>query len=180
MCCAGRRSVVELIKLAGDPVDVYVNDRHVARGEVLVLNDNFCVRINGSHGKVTEAVTRSWTSIGGRRRTVAERSRMATPITTTLGKWTGSSRAQQVATALAIGVRGARTVRGRFSQRRSFQPLRRRARRREKVRAEGQGAVFVPPWRRPRASWMWRTLRGTSPARFSGRRADARGDPVMR
>jgi flagellar motor switch protein FliN/FliY len=39
-------SVVELDKLAGDPVDVYVNDRHVARGEVLVLNDNFCVRIN--------------------------------------------------------------------------------------------------------------------------------------
>jgi flagellar motor switch protein FliN/FliY len=39
-------SVVELDKLAGDPVDVYVNDRLVARGEVLVLNDNFCVRIN--------------------------------------------------------------------------------------------------------------------------------------
>jgi flagellar motor switch protein FliN/FliY len=39
-------AVVELDKLAGDPVDVYVNDRHVARGEVLVLNDNFCVRIN--------------------------------------------------------------------------------------------------------------------------------------
>lgn len=42
--CEG--SVVELDKLAGDPVDVYVNDRPVARGEVLVLNDNFCVRIN--------------------------------------------------------------------------------------------------------------------------------------
>lgn len=42
----GDGSVVELDKLAGDPVDVYVNDRHVARGEVLVLNDNFCVRIN--------------------------------------------------------------------------------------------------------------------------------------
>ena len=38
-------SVVELDKLAGDPVDVYVNDQLVARGEVLVLNDNFCVRI---------------------------------------------------------------------------------------------------------------------------------------
>jgi flagellar motor switch protein FliN/FliY len=33
-------------KLAGDPVDVFVNDKLVARGEVLVLNDNFCVRIN--------------------------------------------------------------------------------------------------------------------------------------
>ncbi|MDX2114385.1 MAG: flagellar motor switch protein FliN [Planctomycetota bacterium] len=42
----GDGSVVELDKLAGDPVDVYVNDRHIARGEVLVLNDNFCVRIN--------------------------------------------------------------------------------------------------------------------------------------
>lgn len=39
-------AVVELDKLAGDPVDVYVNERLVARGEVLVLNDNFCVRVN--------------------------------------------------------------------------------------------------------------------------------------
>ncbi len=38
-------SVVELDRLAGDPVDVYVNNRLVARGEVLVLNDNFCVRV---------------------------------------------------------------------------------------------------------------------------------------
>lgn len=42
----GDGAVVELDKLAGDPVDVFVNDRHVARGEVLVLNDSFCVRIN--------------------------------------------------------------------------------------------------------------------------------------
>ena len=39
-------SVVELDKLAGDPVDVFVNERLVARGEVLVLNENFCVRVN--------------------------------------------------------------------------------------------------------------------------------------
>jgi len=39
-------SVVELDKLAGDPVDVYVNDCLIARGEVLVLNDNFCIRIS--------------------------------------------------------------------------------------------------------------------------------------
>ena len=39
-------AVIELDKLAGDPVDVYVNERLVAKGEVLVLNDNFCVRIN--------------------------------------------------------------------------------------------------------------------------------------
>lgn len=42
----GEGAVVELEKLAGDPVDVYVNGRHVARGEVLVLNENFCVRVN--------------------------------------------------------------------------------------------------------------------------------------
>jgi flagellar motor switch protein FliN len=42
----GPGNVVELDKLAGDPVDVYVNDRHVARGEVLVVNENFCVRVN--------------------------------------------------------------------------------------------------------------------------------------
>lgn len=39
-------SVVELDKLAGDPVDIYVNQRLVARGEVLVLNDSFCIRIS--------------------------------------------------------------------------------------------------------------------------------------
>ena len=39
-------SVIELDKLAGDPVDIYVNDRPVARGEVLVVNDNFCVRVS--------------------------------------------------------------------------------------------------------------------------------------
>ena len=38
-------AVVTLDKLAGDPVDVFVNGRMVARGEVLVLNDNFCVRV---------------------------------------------------------------------------------------------------------------------------------------
>ncbi|QDV65415.1 flagellar motor switch protein FliN [Crateriforma conspicua] len=38
-------SVVALDKLAGDPVDVFVNGRLIARGEVLVMNDNFCVRV---------------------------------------------------------------------------------------------------------------------------------------
>ncbi len=47
-------SVVELDKLAGDPVDVYVNERLVARGEVLVLNDSFCVRVNEIVASVQE------------------------------------------------------------------------------------------------------------------------------
>jgi flagellar motor switch protein FliN/FliY len=38
-------AVVALDKLAGDPVDIYANGRLIARGEVLVLNDNFCVRV---------------------------------------------------------------------------------------------------------------------------------------
>jgi flagellar motor switch protein FliN/FliY len=42
----GIGSVIELDKLAGDPVDVFINERLVARGEVLILNENLCVRIN--------------------------------------------------------------------------------------------------------------------------------------
>ncbi len=40
-----RGSVVTLDKLAGDPVDLYANGRLIARGEIMVLNDNFCVRV---------------------------------------------------------------------------------------------------------------------------------------
>lgn len=50
----GVGSVVELDKLAGDPVDIYVNAQLVARGEVLVLNDNFCVRVNDIVSPVPE------------------------------------------------------------------------------------------------------------------------------
>ncbi|MHC4445593.1 MAG: flagellar motor switch protein FliN [Planctomycetota bacterium] len=42
----GQGSVVELDKLAGEPVDVLVNDQLVARGEVMILNDNFCIRVS--------------------------------------------------------------------------------------------------------------------------------------
>ena len=40
-----RGAVVPLEKLAGDPVDIFVNERLIARGEVLVMNDNFCIRV---------------------------------------------------------------------------------------------------------------------------------------
>lgn len=40
-----RGSVVMLDKLAGDPVDIFANGRLIARGEVLVMNDHFCVRV---------------------------------------------------------------------------------------------------------------------------------------
>jgi len=38
-------SVIELDRLAGDPVDIFVNDCMVARGEVVVVDDKFGVRI---------------------------------------------------------------------------------------------------------------------------------------
>lgn len=38
-------SVVALDALAGDPVNVYVNNRIVARGEIVVMDNNFCVRV---------------------------------------------------------------------------------------------------------------------------------------
>lgn len=38
-------SVVELDKLSGDPVDLMVNGRLVAKGEVVVINENFGIRI---------------------------------------------------------------------------------------------------------------------------------------
>ena len=38
-------SVVELSKLAGDPLDIYVNSKLVARGEAVVINEKFGVRL---------------------------------------------------------------------------------------------------------------------------------------
>jgi len=41
----GPGSVVELEKMAGEPVDVLVNEKVIARGEVVVVDENFGVRI---------------------------------------------------------------------------------------------------------------------------------------
>lgn len=41
----GQGSVVELEKLAGEPLDVLVNNRLVARGEVVVVNEKFGIRL---------------------------------------------------------------------------------------------------------------------------------------
>ncbi len=38
-------SVIELDRLAGDPVDIFVNERLIARGEVVVVDDKFGVKI---------------------------------------------------------------------------------------------------------------------------------------
>ncbi len=38
-------SIIELNKLAGEPAEIYVNQRLMARGEVVVVNDRFAVRL---------------------------------------------------------------------------------------------------------------------------------------
>lgn len=41
----GQGSVIELEKLAGEPMEVLVNNRLVARGEVVVVNEKFGIRL---------------------------------------------------------------------------------------------------------------------------------------
>lgn len=39
-------SVIELSKLAGEPLDLLVNDKVVAKGEVIVVNEKFGIRLS--------------------------------------------------------------------------------------------------------------------------------------
>lgn len=41
----GQGSVVELNKIAGDPMDIFIGEKMIARGEIVVVNDMFGVRI---------------------------------------------------------------------------------------------------------------------------------------
>ena len=41
----GQGSVIELTKLAGEPMEVLVNGKLIARGEVVVINEKFGVRL---------------------------------------------------------------------------------------------------------------------------------------
>ncbi|MBE9546726.1 MAG: flagellar motor switch protein FliN [Proteobacteria bacterium] len=41
----GQGSVLELTKLAGEPMDVFINQRLIARGEVVVVNEKFGIRL---------------------------------------------------------------------------------------------------------------------------------------
>ncbi len=43
-------SVVELERPAGDPLDVFVNDRLVAHGQVVMVNDRYGVRFTEALG----------------------------------------------------------------------------------------------------------------------------------
>ncbi len=38
-------AIIELDKVAGEPLDILINDRLVARGEAVVVNEKFGVRI---------------------------------------------------------------------------------------------------------------------------------------
>lgn len=40
-----RGSIIELNKLAEDPVDIYVNDRLLGKGEIVVSNERLGVRV---------------------------------------------------------------------------------------------------------------------------------------
>jgi len=41
----GRGSVIEMSKLAGEPLDILANQRLIARGEVVVVNEKYGIRI---------------------------------------------------------------------------------------------------------------------------------------
>ena len=41
----GQGSVIELEKLAGEPLDIFVNGKYVARGEAVIVNEKFGVRV---------------------------------------------------------------------------------------------------------------------------------------
>lgn len=41
----GQGAVVELEKMAGEPLDVYIGDKLIARGEVVVINEKFGIRL---------------------------------------------------------------------------------------------------------------------------------------
>lgn len=41
----GQSSVIELTKFAGEPMDVFVNNRLIAKGEVVVIDERFGVRL---------------------------------------------------------------------------------------------------------------------------------------
>jgi flagellar motor switch protein FliN/FliY len=41
----GQGSVIELTKLAGEPMDVFINQKLIARGEVVVINEKFGIRL---------------------------------------------------------------------------------------------------------------------------------------
>ena len=54
----GEGTIIELDKLAGEPVDILVNQKLIAKGEVVVIDENFGVR-------VTEIISTGMDRLGG-------------------------------------------------------------------------------------------------------------------
>ena len=46
-------SIVELDRVAGSPIDMMVNERLVARGEIVAVEENFGIRVTELVGPVT-------------------------------------------------------------------------------------------------------------------------------
>ena len=55
----GRGSVIQLDRMVGEPVDVYVGDRRFAEGEVVVIGEQFGVRITRITGPQTTEIASS-------------------------------------------------------------------------------------------------------------------------
>ena len=53
----GLGSIIELDKLAGEPVDIYVNSKLIAKGEVVVIDENFGIRISEIISPIERAQT---------------------------------------------------------------------------------------------------------------------------
>ncbi len=51
----GKGSIIELDRLAGEPVDLFVNNKLIARGEVVVIDDNFGLRVTQLAGSLNIA-----------------------------------------------------------------------------------------------------------------------------
>jgi flagellar motor switch protein FliN/FliY len=45
----GQGSILELDRMAGEPVDILVNGRAIALGEVVVVNERYAVRVVSVH-----------------------------------------------------------------------------------------------------------------------------------
>jgi len=41
----GQGSIIELNKLSGEPVEIYINNKLIARGEVVVVDEKFGIRV---------------------------------------------------------------------------------------------------------------------------------------
>ena len=41
----GQGSIIELSKAVGEPLDIYVNNKLIAKGEVVILDDHYGIRV---------------------------------------------------------------------------------------------------------------------------------------